>query len=74
MDYTVAIAAIERHLASGQALTREIEVDGQRLVFQSLTEIMAFLDRLKSEQAAATPDAAYGRWRIQLTNPGDGGI
>jgi len=74
MDYTKAITAIEKHLASGQSMTREIEVDGQRLVFHSLTEIMTFLDRLKADQAAATPSEPYAKWRIQISNPGDGGV
>lgn len=76
MDYTKAISAVETHLTSGQALTTEIEVDGQRIRFQSMTEILSYLDRLRAEQAAstATSDTAYGRWRIQITNPGDGGV
>lgn len=72
-DYSAQITALEAAMANSTT-TREIEVDGQRMVFNNHAEMLARYEWLKQLQAQQNPATnPYSRGRIQVGDPGDGG-
>lgn len=72
MNTTTALTVIEKAIESGQVLKQEIEIDGQRVRFQSLKDQLAYYEWLKAKQVQESGSSPYSRGRIVIGDPGDG--
>jgi len=75
MDIQAALRFMEKQIETGNIIKTKIEVDGQSVSLDTLSEKIKYYEYLKG-QAAQAPVAGivspYSRGRVVVGDPGDG--
>lgn len=72
MNYETALLKIDTAIENGTLMRLEIEVDGQRVRYQSIQQIMALREWLVRKIGQSDTSNPYRGGRIPIGNPGDG--
>lgn len=72
MNYQAALTALDTAIENGQWMKVEIEVDGHRVRYQTLSEWFKFRNWLVSKINSEDAASPYNKGRIPIGNQGDG--